>query len=99
MTHMLAKLFLFLICVTACHAQTALPEAPSSVRAWAVNIGTNSKYSVTKGTWDTVPKIVLDYRFTSRFRTGLEYSHSVETRDNSLAIVVNYKLAEWGRKR
>ena len=97
---MIAKLILALCCVVApCHAQARLPDAPSATKAWALNVDTNAKYSLTKDKWDTVPKVVVDYRFTSRFRTGLEYSHSVETGDNSISIVVNYKCAEWGRKR
>ena len=88
------------VCLAVTSAKAQLPDAPKPATAWALNFSINAKYSLTKSMWDSVPKLVLDYRFPNpRYRVGLEYSHAVITGDNAVAASLNYKLAEWGKRR
>jgi len=57
------------------------------------------KYDIHAARWTPVPKIVLDYRFTPKISSGLEYSHNVRTGEDSVSVGLNLKLVEWGKPR
>lgn len=104
---LLGALVLF---ASVCHAQ--MPNSPSAVKAFALNVGLDSRYSFTNSVTEVSPRVGVDYRLSTLFRVGVSYSHPLQVlappsvaikngpaQTNSLTLSLNYKLMQWGKAR